>query len=214
MSPVILESLNQEVLDASTVLSLQNLGLVGDVKLGNLVLELLILTSQHLDECRFSGSVLSDQDSNLRVIEGTRLNRQLELDLVVLGESFHHSWVFESVEDFLIKLVSILAHLEIKLVISESHIFSGDKSSQENIDTFSDRVGHGDDSVNGLLTVQATDVIGEIVQDGEIVLDDDDVVLLVIIQDLFSDNSGSCDSLSYVEVGGWFIKHQNFSRSD
>ena len=45
----------------------------------------------------------------------------------------------------------------------------------EAILTFSYTVGQRDDTIDGRFTVQAANEIGQIVEDGKIVLDDDDI---------------------------------------
>ena len=63
---------------------------------------------------------------------------------------------------------------------------------------------HGDDTVHGRLAVQATDEVGEIVEDSQIVLDGDDVVAG---SKKTADDLGSDETLPNIEVGGRLVEH-------
>lgn len=75
---------------------------------------------------------------------------------------------------------------------------------EEDVDAFTDRVWECDNTINGWLTVKNADVVGEVVQDGQIVLDHDDVV--VIPQKRANDLS-SAESLLDIKVGTGLVKH-------
>lgn len=86
---------------------------------------------------------------------------------VFIASHFVHLEVFESV-----------ANLECQFFLPEPHIFSGDKPSEEDVDSFSDGEGHGHHTVGRRLSVEAANEVREIVQDGEVVLHYDDVVVV------------------------------------
>lgn len=49
---------------------------------------------------------------------------------------------------------------------------------KEDVDTFTDGVGQGNNTINSGSTVENADVVGEVVEDGQIVLDDNNVVVV------------------------------------
>lgn len=48
---------------------------------------------------------------------------------------------------------------------------------EEDVDAFADGGGESDNTVGGGFTVEDTDEVGEVVEDRQIVLDDDDIVV-------------------------------------
>ena len=76
--------------------------------------------------------------------------------------------------------------------------------------TFANRRGESDDAVDRGFTVQTADKIGEVVEDGEIVLDGDDIAPGV---EETADYSSSLETLFDVEVTRGLVEHVPASRS-
>lgn len=96
-----------------------------------------------------------------------------------------------------------ITDLEGKLLISEPHVFRWHKSRKKDVDTFPDSEWHGNDSISCWFSIQAADEIRQIVEDGQIVLDDYDVIIMRL---QISDHGGALDSLLDVEVRSGLIK--------
>jgi hypothetical protein len=103
-------------------------------------------------------------------------------------------------------LVNDFSNLESKFKFSESKIFSGDETGQEDIDTFSDGEGHSDDTVGTGFTVQAADEIGKVIQDTQIVLNANDVNFGA---EETSDTFGGSESLLDIQIRTGLIQHVN-----
>lgn len=73
-----------------------------------------------------------------------------------------------------------ITDLKGKFLFSEPHVFCWHKSREEDVDAFSDSEGHGNDSVCCWFSIKAADKIRKVIEDGEIVLDDDDVVIMCL----------------------------------
>ena len=73
-----------------------------------------------------------------------------------------------------------ITDLEGKFLFSEPHVFGWHEPREEDVDAFSDCERHGNDSVNCGLSVEAADEIREVIEDGKIVFDDDDVVVMCL----------------------------------
>ena len=81
------------------------------------------------------------------------------------------------------------------------------KSSQLKVSrelTFTYRVRHRYDTVHGRLPVETTDEVGEVIEDGQVVLDGDYVV---VGREQLTDDLGSLQPLLNVQVTRRFIKH-------
>jgi hypothetical protein len=70
--------------------------------------------------------------------------------------------------------------------------------------TLSNRERHGNDTVGRRLSVEDADVVGQVIEDGQIVLDGDDVGGR---GEDGTDDSGSIETLLDVEVGGGLVEH-------
>mmetsp|Transcript_39690 Transcript_39690/g.99360 ORF Transcript_39690/g.99360 Transcript_39690/m.99360 type:complete len:356 (+) Transcript_39690:1363-2430(+) len=90
----------------------------------------------------------------------------------------------------------------------EAEVLGGHKAREENVDAIPDAKGHGHHPIGTRLAVEHADKVGEIVQNREVMLYDDDVVVL---EEEGSDGLGSLDSLLDIEVGGGLIKHVDLS---
>ena len=122
-----------------------------------------------------------------------------------------YHWIFVSTSFVYLLVLKGITHFKVELLISEPHVFSGDKSSQKNVDSFSYSEGHSHYTVSSRLTVKATDEIGKIVQDGEVVLDEDNVVVMSLKS---SDQFCTVDTLLDIEVRGRFVEYVDFSFLD
>lgn len=96
-----------------------------------------------------------------------------------------------------------ITDLEGKLLVSEPHVLRWHKPRKEDVDTFSDCEWHGNDSISCWLSVQAADEIRQIIEDGQIVLDHNDVVVMCL---QVPDHGGALDSLLDVEVRSGLIE--------
>jgi len=103
-------------------------------------------------------------------------------------------------------LLGILGDFEGELNGPEPQVLCGDEAGQENIDALSHREWHGDHTVRARRAVQHADVVGQVVEDGEVVLDDNDVV--VLLQER-ADRLAGMDALLDVQVGGGLVEHED-----
>lgn len=119
---------------------------------------------------------------------------------VFIGSRLVHLHIFKGITDF-----------KVKLLIPKPHVLSGHKPSQEDIDAFPDSEGHGHYSIGSRLSIEAADEIREVIEDGEVVLDNDDVVIVGL---KFSDQLRTFDSLLNIEIGCWFVEDVHFHLLD
>jgi len=101
-------------------------------------------------------------------------------------------------------LINNFSNLERKFDFSKSQVFSGDETSQEDVDTFSDGERHGDDTVSTGFTVQAADEIGKVIQDTQIVFNANDVNFRA---EETSNTFGGSESLLDIQVRTGLIQH-------
>ena len=67
------------------------------------------------------------------------------------------------------------SYLKRKRFISEPKIFCWNKSSQENIDAFSNREWQGNHPISTWLSIQAANEVGQVIQDTQVVFNNDDI---------------------------------------
>lgn len=163
-------------------------------------------TGQKSTESGLSSSVLAHHDNNLRVGEVTRVDTESEVAkrLLDLG-------ILESTRLVNGELISSLGNSESQGLISESQVFGGDVTVKEDVDTFTDRVGEGNDTIDGGPSVKNANVVGKVIQDGQIVFDDNDVV---VVTEKRSDDHGSAQTLLNIEVRGRLIEHVDIGLLD
>jgi len=152
-----------------------------------------------------ASAVLTHHDNNLRVGEAAGLDAQLEV-----AERLLHGRVTESPRLLGDELLGPLSNAEGQAFLTETQVLGRDVAVQEDVDAFADRVRMGNDTVNGGLAVENADVIREVVEHGQIVLDDDDIV--VGTQER-PDDAGSAQSLLDIEVRRRLIEHVTASGS-
>ena len=64
-------------------------------------------------------------------------------------------------------------------LVAETQVLRRHKTGEENVDAFANGEGHGDDAVRPGLPVQAANEVGQVIEHGQIVLDDDDVRIVL-----------------------------------
>ena len=168
-----LDLLEEELADGTLELGCNCLGLHGDAHLGDLGGAVrLNSTSKHLTEGGLSGTVLTHHDDDLGVVEVSSLDVQRE---ITLGPRHLRVAVVVCVVDH--KLLTSLSNAELQRLFTETQVLGGDVTVQEDVDTFTDRLWECDNTVDSWLSVENADEIGEVVENGQIVLDADDVVV-------------------------------------
>jgi len=156
-------------------------------------------TSEHLTEGSLSGTVLSHHDDDLRVGELSSLDGQIEAT-----KSLSHVWIAVSVRSVNQKFFACLTDAELQRFFTETQVLRGDVAIKEDVDTFTDRRWVGDDTVYSRLSVQQTDKVGKIVQNGQIVLDDDNVVVGL---EQTANHAASGQTLLDIKERRWLVKH-------
>ena len=73
------------------------------------------------------------------------------------------------------------------------------------IQTFANTERHSDDTVSAGSSIEAAHEIGEVVEDGQVVLDDNDE--LVRCEEI-SDRNGRLQPLFYIQVARRFVEHE------
>ena len=196
----LLDLLEEELANSTIELGGDGLGLHADSHLRHRLLAVgLEGTGQETAEGGLSGTILTHHDDNLRVGEITSVNVELEV-----SKSLLHLGVGEGAGLVNGKLVGTLGDTESQGLVTESQVLSGDVTIKEDVDTLTDRVGQSNDTVNSGATVQDADVVGEVVENRQIVLDDNDVV---VISEERANDRGSSQSLLDIEVGRRLVEH-------
>jgi hypothetical protein len=108
--------------------------------------------------------------------------------------------IFKGITDF-----------KIKLFISKPHVLSGNKPGQEDIDSFSDSERHGNNPIGSRLSVKAADEIRKIIENGKVVLHNDDVIIVGLKS---SDQLRAFDSLLDIQIGRRLIEDVDFDFLD
>ena len=76
-----------------------------------------------------------------------------------------------------LRLAGVDRDLEAQGLLAEPQVLGGNKPRQEDVDPLPHGERQRDDAVSARLPVEAADEVGEVVEDGQVVLDDDDVLL-------------------------------------
>jgi len=166
-------------------------------------------TCEHTDEGGLTGTVLTEQDDDLTVVETTGLNVKCEgaegdvhvrvvVDVVLLGE-----------EKVIIH--GGISHVELQTVLTETKVLSGHETIKEDVDTLTDTSRSGNNTISTRLTVEHADVIGHVIEHRKIVLDDDDVL---VSTNHGTDDFCSLETLLDIEVGARLIEHVDISLLD
>jgi hypothetical protein len=183
------------------------LRLVGHIELGNLVtLVRLELSGKHTDKSGLTSSVLTQQNDDFRVSELTSANLEGEVALNLL----HVTIRVATVTIVLANAVDGVNNLEGQGELTETQVFGGDETSQENVDTLTNREGKGDDTINSGLTVENADEVGQVIQNGQIVLDNNNILLTngdILVSEETADGASGVETLLNVEVRGRLVEH-------
>ena len=91
-----------------------------------------------------------------------------------------------------------LRHLENERFLAETQILRRYEAVEKDIDAFSNGEGHSDDAISTGNTVQATNEVGQIVENGQIMLDNDNELVRMNER---PDSHGSVQTLLDVQIG-------------
>lgn len=195
-----LDLLEEQLANGTLELGSDGLGLHGDLHLRNPLSAIgLENTSQETAEGGLSGTVLTHHDDDFGIRERTSVDGQVEV-----AHGLLHSGVLESAGLVRKELLSAFGNAESQGLVTETQVLGRDVTVEENVDTFTDGVREGDDTVDGGLTVETADVIGKVIEDGQIVLDNDDVV---VGAEEGANDAGGAQSLLDIEVRGRLVEH-------
>lgn len=202
-----LDLLEEELADGSIELWSDRLWLHGDLHLWHLAGSIwLDSTGQHLTESGLSGSVLSHHDDNLGISEVSLLNVEVEI-----AKSLLHRWVAEGTGSVGQKLITSLSNAESEGFLTETQVFSWNVTIQEDVDTLTNGCWHSNNTINSWASVKNANEVGQIIEDGQIVLDDDNVVVWA---EEGADDGGSLKTLLDIEVGGRLVEHVDIGLLD
>mmetsp|Transcript_4528 Transcript_4528/g.10273 ORF Transcript_4528/g.10273 Transcript_4528/m.10273 type:complete len:761 (-) Transcript_4528:27-2309(-) len=174
----------------------------------------------HLHEGRLAAAVLAEQPDHLGAAEGARLDVQREARLGLL-QRLGHGGVLDRAQRRLAHAAlrgDLVRRLgarddETQLLGAEAHVLRGDVAREEVVDAVAHARNLGDHAVAARLAVQAADRVRHVVEDGQVVLDDHDVlvghaaVLLGAVEDERSDELGRGHALLDVEEGRGLVEH-------
>lgn len=195
-----LDLLEEQLADSAVKLGGNGLGLHADLHLRNAGLGVgLERTSKQSTEGGLAGTVLSHHDNDFRVSEVTSINAETEV-----AQSLLHLGVLEGARAVESKLIGTLDNAEGERLVTETQVLGGNVTIEENVDTFTDGRRQGNHTIDGGLTVENADEVGEVIKDGQIVLDDNDVV---IITEKRANDSGSSQTLLDIQVRRRLVKH-------
>lgn len=203
----LLNLLEEQLANSTLELGGNGLGLHADSHVWDRALAVwLNSTSEETAESGLAGSILSHHDNNFRVGELSSINTKSEVakGLLNLG-------VGKGTRSVNGEVVGSFSKAESKRLFTESQVLGGNVTVQENVDTFTNRVRHSDNTIDGGLSVENADVIGEIVESRQIVLDDDDVV---IVADKRANHLGGAQTLLDIEIRRRLVKHVDIGLLD
>ena len=196
---------HEEILHGTGELRANLLWLVRDVhlwELDRLFIVWLQKTSKHADEGCLSGTVLSQKDDDLGVAEITSAHFKLES-----SECFGHLRIIVVGILGLHNLGGGLGDLEAEGLVTETKVLGWDETSKENVDTLTNTEWEGHDTIGSWYTVEAADVVGEVVEDRQIVLDDHNIPTRATHFAKLADEPGGGDALLHIQIGGWLVEH-------
>ncbi|KAI6772291.1 hypothetical protein HG530_003249 [Fusarium avenaceum] len=188
----LLDLLEEQLANSALELGSDGLGLHADSHLRNVALAIgLEGSGQESTECGLSGTVLSHHDDNLGIGKVTGIDAKLEV-----AECLLHLGVGESTRLIDGKFLGGFRNTEGQGLITESQVLGGDVTVEEDVDTLTDGVRQSHNTIDGGSTVENTDIVGKIVENRQIVLDDDNVV--VVTEERTNDH-GSAQTLLDIE---------------
>lgn len=194
--------LEEELTDGTLKLGVDGLRLHGDGHLGHLGAAVgLEGTCKHLTEGGLSGTVLTEHDNDFRVGKVTSVNLQVEITLGLL-----HGGVLEGARLLVHVLICSFHHLEGQGLFTETQVLGGNVTVKENVDTFTDGVGKGDDTVDTRLSVKNAHEITDVVKNRQIVLNNNDIV---VVANKRSDHGSGLQSLLDIKERTGLVKEVN-----
>jgi len=195
-----LDLLEEELADSTLELGCDLLGLHGNVHGRDLLVAVgLEGTCKHLTESRLTGTVLSHHDQNLGSGESAGLDLEVEV-----AHGLLHGRVGEALGLVDQEVLARITDTELQRFVTETQVLGGNVAIQEDVDTFAHGEGSGDHTVDGGLSVENADVVGQVVEDGQIVLDDDDVA---VGSEQTADQTTSGETLLDIQEGGRLVEH-------
>jgi hypothetical protein len=195
-----LDALEEELADGALELGRDLLRLHRDVHGRDLLVAVgLEGTCKHLTECRLTSTVLTHHDQNLRSSESTGLNLEVEVAHRLL-----HGRVGEALSLVDEEVLARITDAELQRLVAETQVLGGNVTVEENVDTFAHGEGGGDHTVDGGLSVENADVVGQVVEDRQIVLDDDDVA---VGSEQAADQTTGGETLLDIQKGGRLVEH-------
>ena len=112
-------------------------------------------------------------------------------------------WIFISTSFICLHFFKSITDYECQFFISEPHVFSWDKTCQEDIDSLSNSKRHGNYSISCWFSIKTAYKIRKIVQNRQIVLDNYNEVLMSLNS---SDKMRTFYSLSNIKIRCRLIK--------
>ncbi len=204
---LLLDLLEKELANTSLELWSDGLWLHGNLHLWNPSSSIWLNgTSKHLTESGLSSSVLSHHNNDLGISEITLLNAKVEV-----AQGLLHRWVAERARSVGHKLVGGLCNTESQRLLTETQVLSRDVTVQEDVDSLTNGCWHSNHTIDSWATVENADEIGEVIQDGQIVLDNDDIVVWT---EKRSDDGGSLETLLDIKVGRRLVEHVDIGLLD
>lgn len=195
-----LDALEEELAHGALELGRDLLGLHGDVHRGDLLVVVgLESTREHLTEGGLAGTVLSHHDEDLGAGESAGVDLEAEV-----AHGLPHAGVAEALGLVDLKVFAGVTDAELQRFVTETQVLGGHVTVEEDVDTFTDGEGSGDHTVDGGLTVENADVVRQVVTDGQIVLDDNDVA--VGGEKAANETTGG-QTLLDIQEGGRLVEH-------
>lgn len=195
-----LDALEEELADGALELGRDLLGLHGDVHGRNLLVAVWLEgTCKHLTESRLTSTVLTHHDQDLGSGECAGLNLEVEVTHRLL-----HCRVGEALRLVDQEVLAGVTDAELQRLVTETQVLGGNITVQEDVDTFTHREGSGDHTVDGGLSVKNADVVGQVVEDRQIVLDDNDVT---VGSEQAANQTTGCKTLLDIQEGRRLVEH-------
>lgn len=195
-----LDALEEELAHGTLELRGDLLGLHGDVHGRDLLVVVgLEGTCKHLTESCLTSTVLTHHDQNLGTGEGTGVDLEVEV-----AHGLLHGRVGEALGLVDQEVLARFSDTELQGLVAESQVLSGNITVQEDVDTFTHGEGSSNHTVHGGLTVENANVVGQVVENGQIVLDDDDVA---VGSEETANKATSGETLLDIQEGGRLVEH-------
>ena len=176
------------------------LRLHADVELRHLPGTIWLLgASKHTTERRLASAVLTHHDQDLRVRELALFNGEMEVSQRLL--QIRVAICTRSIDKV---FLARLANAESQRLFTETQVLGWNVAVEEDIDAFTDGCREGDDTIHSRLAVQYTHKIGKVVQNGQIVLDNNNIVIWM---EEAADHATSIQSLLDVQERRWLVEH-------